>query len=614
MCRSLAGPLGLLAVLACAPLAAAELNEVIVTANRVPEALDAALAATTVFTREDIDTRQARSLEDLMSGVDGVTVANSGGPGKLSSFFVRGAEADQLLVLVDGVRIGSATAGTAAVQNLPISLIDRVEFVRGPRSSLYGADAIGGVLQVFTRHGGGNWQPDFSVSGGSFDTRQLRAHFGGGDERAWLQVEGSAESTNGFDACRGSSTLFAGCYTEEPDRDGYRYKSASLRAGAQLAAHTTIEANALRATSRVEYDGSFQNNSRLLQQVVGAGLTQDLGTHGSLALRIGRAWDRSADYLDDTFTGRFITHRDNAGLQWDITALTGQTLTLGADLLRDHVDSTTQYTQRSRDNAGIYAQYVADVRRWRIETSVRGDDNEQFGSHVTGAAGIGFNVSSELQLLAQFGTGFKTPTFNDLYYPPDPYFGPASNPDLKPERSRSLEFALRGRVEAAQWRVSLFDTRIRDLIGLDSNFLPGNIDAARIRGVEASSTLRWRDWNLDTGVTLQDAENRSAGANRGNQLARRPRTAAHLDVERRVGRWSVGARWVGEGHRFDDAAGTQRLGGYGTVDIRAEARVTRDWRVQLRAANVLNKDYETIAWYNQAPRAIYLTLRYAGGQ
>lgn len=172
---------------------------------------------------------------------------------------------------------------------------------------------------------------------------------------------------------------------------------------------------------------------------------------------------------------------------------------------------------------------------------------------------------------------------------------------------------MRGQVQAARWRVSLFQTRVRDLIALDSSFLPANTDLARIRGVEASTSIPWQDWRFDAGVTLQDPEDRSAGANQGNRLARRPKLLSHLDVERRIGTFSVGARWVKEGSRYDNAANTRTVEGYGLLDLRAEASLSADWRVQLRAANVLDKSYETIAFYNQPGRALYLTLRYAGG-
>lgn len=619
MRRSLAGPLGLIAIAFSLPAAAADLTEVIVTANRLPQADEDVLAATTVITREQIQARQARSVEDLLQGVDGIVISNSGGPGKLTSFFVRGTDADHLLVLVDGVRIGSATAGTAALQNIPVEMIERIEIVRGPRSSLYGADAIGGVLQVFTRRGGGALRPELAASGGSLGTRQAYAALGGGDEQAWVQGQLAWQRTDGIDACRGSSALGAGCFAEEPDRDGYRYRSVSLRAGGEFATGTAIEASLLRAASRVAYDGyadeffATPNRSRLLQQAAGATLTQDLGARGALKLQAGRAWDRSDDYRDADWQGEFHTRRDSLGLQWDLAAA-DHAATFGADYVDDRVTSAIDYDVRARDNFGLYAQYLGKVGRWRIEASLRGDDNEQFGRHTTGSAALGYVLTGSLQVLAQYGTGFRAPTFNELYWPADPFFGPSANPLLDPERSRSLELALRGGAEALRWRVSLYQTRFRDLIALDAFYLPANIDAARIQGVEASATAQLGDWRVDAGLTLQDAENRSDGANRGNHLTRRPRTAGHVDVERRVGVVLLGARLVAEGHRFDNADNSRRIGGFGLLDLRAETALAEQWRVQLRAANVLDKQYETLSFYNQPGRAVYLSLRYVGGR
>ncbi len=162
------GLVGLSVFLASLPVAATDLGEAVITANRTATSVDTTLAATTVITRAQIEALQARSLEDLLRGVDGLNIGNSGGQGKLTSFFVRGTEPEHLLVLVDGIRIGSATAGTAALQNIPIESIERIEFVRGPRSSLYGSEAVGGVLQIFTRRGGDGLHPEFSVSGGSY--------------------------------------------------------------------------------------------------------------------------------------------------------------------------------------------------------------------------------------------------------------------------------------------------------------------------------------------------------------------------------------------------------------------------------------------------------------
>jgi vitamin B12 transporter len=608
MRKSLPGPLGLSFLFASLPLAAAELGEVVVTANRTPQSLDTTLAATTVITRAQIETLQARSVEDLLAGVDGLGIGNSGGPGKLTSFFVRGTDADHLLVLIDGIKIGSATAGTAALQNLPVELIERIEFVRGPRSSLYGSEAIGGVLQIFTRRGSSGLQPELSVSGGTYDTRQVVASLSGGGEQAWFSVQGSVQSTAGFDACRGSSTLFAGCFTEEPDRDGYRYRSVALRVGGQLGAGTALEANLLRAASRVQFDGSFANSSLTLQQIAGLGLTHDFNTAGVLSLRAGRAWDRSDDYLQSSFQGDFNTRRDSASAQWDVTITRGQMLTVGADYQNDVVTGSTDFERGSRHNLALFAQYVGDHGPWRTELGLRGDDNQQFGTHATGSAALGYAVSNALQFVLQYGTAFKAPSFNDLYYP---FFG---NPALEPERSRSVELAAKGRVVDARWRMSLFDTRIRDLIGFDSNFLPSNVDEARIRGLEASALVPWRNWQLDAGVTVLDTENRAAGINRGNDLARRPRLAGHLDLERKLGQLRIGARLVTEGERFDDASNSRRLAGFGTLDLRADYVLGREWRVQARVANLLDREHESVAFYNQPGRAFYMTIRYAGSE
>lgn len=597
----------LVSSLCAPPLPARDLEEVVVTATRTPQPEDDTLAAVTVITRSQIEASQARSMEELLRGTEGLAIGNSGGAGKLTSFFVRGTDADHLLVLVDGVRIGSATAGTAALQNLPVELVDRIEFVRGPRSSLYGSEAVGGVLQIFTRRGGTGLAPEFSVSGGSYGTKQAMAALGGGGETGWFNLQGSWQSTDGFNACNGSSTLFAGCFTEEPDRDGYSYRSASARGGMATNQGGRVEAGFLRAAGRVDYDGSFANNSRLLQQVASLAGSQQIGARGTLRLNLGRAWDRSDDYLQQSFEGDFDTTRDSASGQFDYRLGDGGLLSVGLDYQNDKVDSTTAFTVDARHDTGGFAQYVGSFGAWHVEASGRRDDNQQFGTHDTGSVAVGYALTPAWQLIAQYGTAFRAPTFNELYYPS---FG---NAQLDPERSRSAELAVKGRDGAARWRVSLFQTVVHDLIGFDADFLPANIDAARIRGAEATLAVDVGRWRIDSGLTALDPENRGTGAERDNDLPRRPRLAGHLDAEGHFGRFSAGARLRAEGARYDDAANTLRLGGFATLDLRAEYPLARAWRIQAQVTNLFDRHYQTVAFYNQAGRAAYLTLRYAGG-
>lgn len=602
-----AGSVSLLCIASSISVIADELDDVVVTATRTSQPVGETLASVTVITRAQIESRQARSIEDLLLGVEGLAIGNSGGPGRLTSFFVRGTDADQLLVLVDGIKVGSATAGTVALQNLPLEQIERIEFVRGPRSSLYGSEAVGGVLQLFTRRGGGPLSADFGISGGSYGTLQGQASVQGGGEHAWFSLQGSAQSIDGFNACNGSSIEFAGCFTEEPDDDAYKYNSIAVRggynSGTSAQPGTQIEGSFWRTASKVDYDGSFTNRSDITQQVAGVSLIQPFASGASVTVRAGRAWDISDDLLDDAFMGDFETQRDTASVQVDVPVAHTHLITLGLDYQNDNVSGSTPYDVSSRSDTGLFAQYTGTTGAWRLEASARGDDNQQFGQHFTGSAAVGYQVTPSWGLVAQYGTAFRAPTFNELYYP---FFG---NPALDPETSGSAELAARGTAGALRWRVSLFDTQIRDLIGFDSNFAPANIDKAHIVGTEVGGTLAMNGWNVDAGLTFLDPESAS-GATDGNQLPRRPKFTGHLDVERRIQKWTLGARLASEGSRFDDSGNTRKLDGFTLLGLRAEYRLASTWRVQARVENVFDTQYETVAFYNQPGRAAYLMLRY----
>jgi vitamin B12 transporter len=302
--------------------------------------------------------------------------------------------------------------------------------------------------------------------------------------------------------------------------------------------------------------------------------------------------------------GNFETRRDTAGAQVELAVARAQLLTLGVDYQDDKVSGSTPYDVSSRSDTGLFAQYTAATGPWRLEASARGDDNEQFGRHFTGSIAAGYQVSPSWGIVAQYGTAFRAPTFNELYYP---FFG---NPALDPETSRSAELAARGQTSLLHWRVSLFDTAISDLIGFDANFAPANIGKARILGTEAGASIVVNAWTVDAGLTFLDPESRSAGATEGNQLPRRPRFTGRVDIERRFRKFTLGTRLASEGPRFDDSANTRRVPGFTLLDLRAEYRLATAWRMQARVTNLFDRRYETVAFYNQPGRAAYLTLRY----
>ena len=585
---------------------ATELDEIIVTATRTATTTDAALAAVEVIDRAAIERSQARSLPDLLRGRAGISLANQGGAGKLTTLFLRGSESDHVLVLVDGVRIGSSTSGLAAFQDLPIEMIDRVEIVRGPRSSLYGSDAIGGVIQIFTRRDQHGFTPRLHAGGGSNGLHEFGLGFGGRGSRSWFGGDYSYRKTDGINACRGiGAPVYAGCFTTQPDRDGYRSDALSLRGGVQWGDAWVLDGHALRNEGHNEFDGDYVNEADTIQQVVGAALAWTPAAGTAIKLSAGRNRDASDNLKDGAFIGYFDTDRDSATLQGDFTVAPGQLLTLGLDWLRDSVDSNTRFAQIQRDNRAAFGSYQAALGAQSLQASVRHDDNEQFGDHTTGNAAWGIGFGESWRVTAGYGTAFKAPSFNELYFP---FFG---NPDLRPEQSATSELGLAWQRAASSIRLDAYDTRVDDLIAYDSALrLPNNIQRARLRGAELTAHTTVAQWALQASASVVDAVNSDA-PNAGKQLPRRARHSARLDLDRGFGAWRLGLTGVGEGERFDDLANRRRLGSYATLDLRAEYSLTPSVTVQARLANVLDRKYETSAFYNQPGREWFVTVRYA---
>ena len=591
---------------------ARDLDEVVVTATRTARTQDQTLAAVTVIDRARIERLQPASLPDLLRGEAGVSVANSGGAGKLSSLSLRGTEADHVLVMVDGVRIGSATAGTAALQDIPVEQIERIEIVRGPFSSLYGSEAIGGVVQIFTRRPQGAFAPHASLSAGSFGTLRASAGLAGTPGDGWYSVTAAHEHTDGIDALRDNPGNPFDDAAIDPDRDGYRNDSVSVQGGYRFNQAWDAEARILRAQGRNEYDGSFANLSKVVQQAGSAKLGFKPSDTVALTLRVGKAWDISDDYLDDVHASTFETRRSQGSLQADVGLGEGSLLTLGFDWLRDEVDSDTPFEVDQRIDRGVFGQWQGEFGAHAVQLALRRDDDDQFGGETTGSALWGWDLSDTLRLTASYGTAYKAPSFNDLYYPG---YG---NPDLGPETSRSVELGLRGTHDWGRWGVQAFETRVDDLIAYDATLVdeahpfgqPNNIDEARIRGVEATGGVDVAGWDVQAALTWLDPRNRSDDFNRGNLLARRARRTARIDVDRSFGAFSVGGSVFAAGERYDDPANGVRMGGYGLVDLRVGYAFHRDWSLQAGVANAGDRDYETAAFYRQPGRAYTLTLRY----
>lgn len=588
---------------------ATDLDEVVVTGTRTAITVDESLAAVEVIDRAQIERSQAHSLPELLRGRAGINLVNQGGLGKLSTVFLRGTESNHVLVLVDGVRVGSATSGLTALQDLPVELIERIEIVRGPRSSLYGSEAIGGVIQIFTRRDQAGYAPHLRLGVGSHNLREASGGFGGRGERGWFGADYTHQSSDGINACRGAGfPIFAGCFTDEPDLDGYENNALSLRGGYAVTEQLDAEVQGLRAVAHNHYDGFF-NNSRTTQQVVGGKLRWQPAERVTLQLNAGRNTDASDNFHDDDFMGVFGSDRDSASLQGDFGFGTQHLLSVGFDWLRDRVDSDTRFAEVQRRNHAGFAQYQGSFGQHDVQISVRHDDNEQFGSHTTGGLAWGFDFGHGLRLTANAATAFTAPTFNDLYFPP--FFGfPTSNPNLRPEESTSYELGLAQKLTQWHWQLNAYRTGIDHLIALDANFVPQNLAEARIRGAELVVGTRLAGGELNAQFSHVDPRNRSTGSDDDKLLPRRARNTARIDFDRGFGDFRAGLSWIAEGERYDNLANTRRLAGHATVDLRLEYVVTPAWTLQARASNVLDREYETVAFYNQPGREYGFSLRY----
>lgn len=573
---------------------------IVVTATRTARTADETLASVTVITREDIERTQAKSVAELLTGEAGIDTAINGGYGKTTSLYLRGTNADHVLTLIDGVKIGSATSGSASWQYLPVEQIERIEIVRGPRSSLYGSEAIGGVIQIFTRQPTDKFQGRAEAGYGSYGTRDLSAGVSGANESTRYSLSAGNFNTGGIDA----KTASAG---NEGDTDGFRNESLSARLSHRFASGAEIEAHALHAQGHVEYDGN-PNQAAFTQDATGLRLNFSPLDAWAVKLQAGNSRDYSDNFKDGRFSSTFNTLRNVASWQNDVTLGKNQLLTAGVDYQDDRIGSTTGYARTERNNTGVFLQHQGRFGNHDVIAGLRQDNNEQFGAYDTGNLAWGYALSPALRARLSYGTAFKAPTFNQLYYP-----NGYGNPNLQPEESTSYEAGLHGRESWGGWDVRAYQTNVNNLIATVSSTYT-NVNQARIKGVETELTAVLGGWNTRLSLSLMDPRDTIAD----KILARRTKRSLKFEADRAFGRLRFGADWLVQGHRYDDTANTARLGGFAVVNLRAQYDLAKGWFVRTRLENVFDKTYHTAAQlpplpfghYNSPGRSLFVSLGY----
>ncbi|HSI51409.1 MAG TPA: TonB-dependent receptor [Ideonella sp.] len=581
---------------------ASEASDYVVTAARSQVVTRDSVRPVTVITAEDIRQAGAGSLTDLLRVLGGVEITRSGGPGQSSSVFMRGANSDHTVLIVDGVRQGSATLGSASFESIPLALIERVEILPGPSSSLYGSDAIGGVIQVFTKSAQRSPGLSVSLTGGSHNLQQAVAGFAG---RIGEQTELSAGvdflRTDGINATLPNHPF--GSYN--PDSDGYLNRGGHVNLTQHFGPDQQVGLKLLRSVNKAHYDdgpGVDADATNVVQSIALQWSGKLSETWQSEAI-VGRSED-VANYRA-SFPSAVKTTQQQ--LSWlNHLPLAGGTVTAGVEFLKQKVDSDdTAYDVTERTIRSGMLGWRGSFGANSLQIDLRQDRNSQFGNHGTGQLGWAYALDGASRVRASYGTAFHAPTFNELYYPFD--YGV---PDLKPEHSKSFELGADTRLGGADLAATLFENRIRNLIvSGPPDYKLQNIAKTRIRGLALSAGGQlMRDLRAKLNFTWQDPLNEETD----DQLRRRARVFGGLHLTQQLGTAQVGTdlTWVGKRYDADTESAAARMGAYGLVDLFAGWAVTPQWRIEGRVNNLADKRYTTAQGYNSPGREAQLTLRW----
>lgn len=586
---------------------------VVVTATRTPQRAIDVLSDNVVITAKDIAQSGQTSLVQLLQQQRGVEVTMNGGPGNSSSVFLRGTNNNQSIVLIDGVRVGSSTLGGATWADIPLPEIDRIEIVYGPLSSLYGADAIGGVIQIFTRKGQGAPRLTASAGAGSYATRIADASVAGstgGDHDLSYAISAAHEASDGFSATKPGNLSY------NPDKDGYTRDSASGQFGYTLAKDQKIGFNFLSSRLDAQFDsGPSTYDARSVQKLENYALysTNRLASNWTSKLQLSRSTDKARTLSSAAASGNSQVDTTQTDVTWqNDVALGADLLQLLAERRKEEVDSSsTPVVAGERTTNSFAASYQLKRGAHLAIASLRNDNSSQYGSHTTGAVGYGYRITDALRANASFGTSFRAPTFNELYFPS---FGVPSN---KPEKGRNTEAGLYYDDGVTQATAVVYRNRLTDLLvtaaacPVDPASHPFgcayNVDRALLTGITLGASTRAGDFTIRGTLDLQDPRDETTD----KLLTRRARQHATVALDYHAGPLQAGAELALSGKRYDDVANRNVLGGYGLLNLYASYAITRDWSAFARWNNVTDKNYELARNYATAGSNGFIGIRYA---
>lgn len=575
--------------------AAPQLKEMVVTATRSAQPLSDVVADVTIIDRERIERSGAVGLADVLKRIPGIEISRNGGPASTTSVFLRGAESRFTAVYIDGVRIDSQATGGAAWEAIPLALIDRIEVLRGPAGAVYGSDALGGVIQIFTKRGETGFAPYADAGFGTYDTRKLGAGFSGASGAFDYALGLAYEKSDGFNA----RTI----PTQNPDLDGYRTESANLRLGFQLNKAHRLEATYLTSDSNSGYDNGLGKDDRNLHKLQTLGLNwQAQWTEAwSTRLSVNESSDRY-----ETKPSPYLTLTKLRGYTLQNEFRVGEhLLTAALERKEDHLENAPINQGRSQNAVAL--GYGLSHQAHTLQLNLRHDKDSEFGGKTTGSAAYAYAFTPAWRATASAGTAFRAPT---LYQ----RFSEYGVPTLVPESSRNVELGLHWTQGASSAGLVAYRNKVDNLITFaaagpcKSSFgCYANTARAEYSGATLSATHAIGGVNLSASLDLQNP--RDLGT--GKQLARRAKQHGTLAADTRVSSWLLGAEAQFSGRRFNDAGNTQVLSGYTLLNLSASTPIAKDWTLLARVDNLSDRKYELASTYATAGRSYYVGVKWA---
>lgn len=600
--KPLAALLPLLFVTQAHAATGSTLDELLVTASRQATRVSEALADVTVIDREELSAAGQSTLEEILARQPGLELGANGSFGATSSIYVRGTNSNHVLLLVDGMRVGSATSGTVAWSRLPVDQIERIEILRGPASALYGSDAIGGIVQVFTRQGDGPARFSGEIGGGSYGTHSASGGVTGSSESWRYALRASTYQTQGFNSKPWDATA-------NPNRNGFDNQSISGRLGYTFAKGHELGVSALYSDGENSYDGSGVTDTWKTRVQVGSlnlNLKNALTAQWNSTLQVGFSQDHQNTTKNGVFNNRYNTNQRQYSWQNDIRSNFGLFL-LGAERLEQEIESSSTFTSTERSINSLLAGWRQSWREHSLQANVRHDDNSQFGEKNTGSLAYGYRFNPNWRANLSYGTAFKAPTFNDLYYPLDNW-GYKGNPNLRPETAHNREASLH--YESGGQHVSLtgFLNKVHDLINWQG-VSPINIGEAQLSGATLAYEGQVKDFQLTAHYTHQQADD----VTNHQRLARRARNYGGFSIGQNLGAWDWRTEVQASGNRVDYSGFPTKqvtLGGYTLVNLYGSYRLDSSWSLFARINNLFDKQYVLADGYATPGLNAFVGIRY----